>query len=231
MTELSLSIAEPMSSPAWGSNFVVFMPQTGLPVGESLAKEYLRRCCKYARHYEVWVVPERFVMMGYQCMSLISPEGKVLGAQKGLYSGPSYKSTGKKSTGIEIFPSEFGSIFLCVDVDIFQPEALRVATAMGAEIIISSQSIAGSDYGSHMIITGPWNIAQLTGVFVIASSNQYNAVCAPIGLTPKGDGFLNTPGLKIPMTQKFSVKDLSAIPKPKPLNRKLYALHREELIG
>jgi len=176
-------------------------------------------------------VPERFVIMGYQCMSLISPEGKVLGAQKGLFGGPSFKTAGKKSTGAEIFQTEFGVIFLCVDVDIYRPEVARVAASMGAQIIVCSLSIAQGDYGSHMVIAGPWNASQLGGAYVIAAGNQYNAVCAPLKLTPQQDGFLNPPGLKLPMTQKFSAEKLSVISKPRPLNRKLYAIHREELTG
>ncbi|MDR2908704.1 MAG: hypothetical protein LBU86_02315 [Oscillospiraceae bacterium] len=229
MTELALSIGEPMSSPAWGSNFVVFMPQSGVPVGELQSKEYMRRCCKYARHYGVWLVPERFILMGYQCMCLISPEGSVTGAQKGIFGGPNYKSAGKKSTSVELMPTEFGSVFLCVDVDIYRPEVARMAAATGAQIIIASQAIAQGDYSSHMVLTGAWNASQLAQVYVVATCNQFNAVCAPLELTPLFDGFLTPPGLKLPVVQKFQAERLAALERPRPLTRKLYALHRPEL--
>lgn len=231
MKELSLSVGEPFTSPAWGGNFVVFATESGAPVPEPQTKEYMRRCCKYARHYEAWLVPERFILMGYQCMCLISPEGKVIGAQKGLYGGPTFKAKGKKSTALEVFPTEFGSIALCVDVDIFRPEVARIAGAMGAQFIICSQTVKRADYGSHVILTGVWNAAQLAGVYVISVSNQFNCVCAPIDISPLEDGFVTPPNLKMPLTQILRAERLESSERLKPLNRKLYALHRSDLIG
>lgn len=231
MKELSLSVGEPWTSPAWGSNFVMFTTETGRPIPESQTREYLRRCCQYARHYQVWLVPERFVLMGYQCMCLIDPHGKVAGAQKALYNSPVHSAGGKKSASINIFPTEMGSIFLCVDVDIYRPELIRIAAAMGAQIILCQQSIRQGDYSSSMVLTGAWNAAQLAGVYVVAVANQFHCVCAPIPLSPLEDGFLCSPGRRLPMTQKLSVPQLNTLKRPKPLSRKLYALHRNELIG
>ena len=229
--ELSLSVGEPFTSPAWGSNFVVFAGETGHPVPEPQTKEYMRRCCKYARRFNVWLVPERFILMGYQCMSLITPEGKVMGAQKAFYNSPVFKATGKRSALAEIFPTDFGSIFLCVDVDVYRPEVTRIASNMGAQIIVGSQSIQRGDYSSHMVLTGAWNAAQLAGCYMVAVTNQFNCVCAPIALTPLRDGFLNPPNLKTPLIQRLKAERLADLQRPKPLNRKLYALHRGELIG
>ncbi len=232
MKELALSVGEPWTSPAWGSNFVMFATETGQPVPEPQTREYLRRCCKYARHYQVWLVPERFVLMGYQCMCLIDPQGKVAGAQKALHNSPAHRvAGGKKSASLNIFPSEMGSIFLCVDVDIYRPEVARIAAAMGAQIILCNQSILQGDYSSSMVLTGAWNAAQLAGVYVVAVTNQFHCVCTPIPLSPLKDGFLSPPGMRLPMTQTLSVTELSTLQRPKPLSRKLYALHRNELIG
>ncbi len=231
MTTLSLSVGEPFTSPAWGGNFVMFATETGLPIEEAQSKEYLRRCCKYARHYEVWLVPERFVLMGYQCMCLINPAGKVVGAQKALHNGPGHKASGKRSTGVEVFATEFGGIFLCVDVDIYRPEVTRIVGAMGAQIVLCSQFIRRGDYAGSMVLTGAWNAAQLCGVYVVAVTNQFNCVCVPVALSPLGDGFLKPAGLRLPMTQQLKTEKLAELLRPKPLNRKLYALHRQELIG
>ena len=231
MEELALSVGEPFTSPAWGSNFVVFAGETGQPIPEADTKEYLGRCCKYAKHFQAWLVPERFILMGYQCMGLINPEGKVLGAQKAICNGPAFKSQAKRSATLEVFHTQIGSIALCVDVDVYRPEITRIASNMGAQIIICSQSINQGDYSSHMVLTGAWNAAQIAGAYVIAVTNQFNCVCAPIESTTLRDGFLNPPNLKMPMIQRMVANKLEGLPKPRALSRRFYALHRAELIG
>jgi len=231
MSELTLSVVEPLTSPAWGSNFAVFSGDTGLPIPEAGAKEYLRRCCNYAQRYEVWLVPERFILSGRQCMGLITPQGEVMGVQKAIYDSPTFKSSGKESVRLEVFSTGMSGVCLCVDADIYRPEVACIAGNMGAQVIVCSQSIASEDYANHMVLTGVWNAAQVAGVYVVAATNQFNCVCAPIELTPQRDGFLNPPGLKMPMIQRLSPDKLNKLRKPKALNRKFYAVHREELIG
>ena len=231
MTELALSIGEPFTSPAWGSNFVVFAGESGYPIPEQHTKDYLRRCRKYAAHYGAWLVPERFILLGHQCMGLISPEGKVVGAQRAVFASPVFHPGTERNPVAEVFPTEHGGVFLCVDVDVYRPEVARIAASMGAQIIICSQSISPEDYASHMVLTGAWNAAQLAGCYVAAVSSQFSCVCAPVRLTAQRDGFLNPPSLKKPMTQRLCTDKLAQLRRPKPLSRKFYALHREELIG
>ena len=231
MTELALSIGEPFTSPAWGSNFVVFAGESGNPIPEQHTKEYLRRCGKYARHYGAWLVPERFILLGYQCMGLVSPQGRVVGAQRAVFDGPAFRSQAEPNSAVEVFPTEFGGVFLCVDVDVYRPEVARVAAGMGAQIMVCSQSIGKGDYAGHMVLTGAWNAAQLAGCYAVAVTNQFSCVSAPVQLTPLRDGFLTPPGQKMPMTQRLSADKLEGLRRPKPLSRKFYALHREELIG
>lgn len=226
MTELSLSVAEPFSSPAWGSNFIVF---TGAPVIlEEDAKAYLSKVCKYAKNYGVYLVPGRFMLMGYQCMCLVSPEGRVLGAQKALYLNLANR-VGKRSSQLEIFPTEFGGVFLCVDVDVYHPEVCRFAVSMGAQIIICAQEVSKPEYDSHMVVTGAWNAAQLNNCYVVAATNQFNCVCLPMGLSKHGDGFLVRPNLKLPMTARLRADKLDKALAIPALNRKFYAVHRDEL--
>lgn len=229
MTALNLSVVEPFTSPSWGSNFAVFFSDSGIPVAESETKEYISRACKYAHQHEVYLVPERFVLMGYHCMCLISPEGAVIGAQKCMHLHPGIQAN-KRSTGIEILPTEFGGVFLCVDVDIYRPEIVRVAHDMGAQILVCSQYIAPGDYNSGMVTTGAWNAAQSNPVFVINVTNQYNCVCAPRPLTKNNDGFVCAPNLKIPMSAKLSVEELAELPARHYLSRRFYAIHRRELL-
>lgn len=228
MTELSLSVAEPFTSPAWGANFVVFSGDGPLVVEEQV-KAYLGRACKYARHYGVYLVPERFLLMGYQCMCLISPDGKVLGAQKATHLNLANRA-GKRSSQLDAFQTEFGSVALCVDADVYHPEISRILEGMGAQIMICSQVLSRAEYGSHLVLAGVWNASQISRCYAVGVSNQYNCVCAPLELTAQNDGFIVPPNLKLPMTARLQANKLDTIPKKSALNRKFYALHRDELL-
>lgn len=230
MTEMIVCAVEPFTSPVWGGNFTIFTSQSGDPIPEAKAKEYISRCCRYAKRHEVYLVPERFILMGYQCMSLISPEGKVLGAQKCLFWNTDTRAA-KRSTSLEILSTVFGGLFLCVDVDVFRPEVPRIAASMGASIMICSQQISMADYNSGMVVAGPWNAAQTNPMYVAAVSNAFHCVCAPRSLTKRDDGFLVSPSLKLPMTAHLDARELAALPPRFCLSRKLYAVHRGELVG
>ena len=230
MQELALSVGEPFTSPAFNANFVVFAGELGNVIAQENSEEYLRKVCRYAKHYGVYLVPERFVLLGYHCLCLISPLGEVIGAQKAAFLNSAQKAAPKRSTSLEVFSTEFGSIFLCVDVDIYRPEVTRIACNMGAQIIISVQQINRGDYAGNMVVLGGWNAAQQNGVYVIGVSNQFNCVCAPITLTTHQDGFVVPPNLKLPLTAKLNAGLLRDLPRRLPLNRKLLAVHREDLL-
>lgn len=230
MQELSLSIGEPFTSPAWGSNFVVFSGDPGELIGEADAKDYMRRACKYARLYQVYLVPERFVLLGYQCMCLISPQGKVIGAQKSTHLRLPAKPGGKRGVTLEVFSTEFGGVFLCVDVDVYHPEVARIAAEMGAHYMICAQEMGRADYSTSMVLSGIWSASQHNSLFGIAVCNQFHCVCAPLAITPMQDGFFVKPTLKTPVTIKLLADDLAAAPRRRLLSRKLYAVHRAELL-
>lgn len=229
MKTIVLGIGEPFSSPAWGSNFILFSSGTGEPIPEPEVKAYLARACRYARHFGVYLVPERFMMPDRHCMCLISPDGKVMGAQQALYRNLDH-THGQQGTEIEVISTEFGGIFLCVDVDIYRPQLIRLAHNMGASIVLSSQQIADMDYGTNMVVSGVWNAAQSNNIYTVGVSNKFHCVCAPRLLTKQGDGFLISPTLKIPSTAKLEAERLSSLPRKPMLGRRFFALHRQELL-
>jgi hypothetical protein len=230
MTEMVMCVVEPYTSPVWGANFAVFSSQDGIAIPENQAKEYIGRSCRYAKHHQVYLVPERFHLMGYQCMCLISPEGKVLGAQKCVFWNAENRGN-KRSVTLEAIATEFGGITLAVDVDIFRPEIPRVAATMGAQIVICSQYISMADFNGGMVVSGVWNAAQSNVLYAIGVSNAYHCVCAPRELTRNRDGFMVTPNLRLPMSMKISADDLAMVPARPSLNRRFFALHRDELVG
>jgi hypothetical protein len=229
MTPLHLSVGEPFTSPAWGSNFVVFSSLNGDLIPEDSVKEYLAKSCRYAKHYKVYLVPERFHLMDYHSMCLISPEGKVVGAQKALYLNLAWRQ-GKRSTQLDILQTEFGAMSLCVDVDIYHPEIPRLVQSMGGQYIVSSQFIQMGDYNTGMVTTGVWSAAQSCALYVIGASNQFNCVCAPRRMTENDDGFLVTPRQKTPLTAKLQAEELARLPQRELLSRKFYSVHRNDLL-
>ena len=230
MNVLHLSIGEPFTSPAWGANFMVFSCAEGACILEDAATDYLARACRYAEHHKVYLVPERFILKDYHSMCLISPEGTVIGAQKAVFRNLSGAKT-KRSGKINVLETEFGNIFLCVDVDIYHPEVPRIAKAMGASYLICSQFISEHDYNAGMVTQGVWNASQCGGMFVVGVSNQYNCVCAPRRLTPNDDGFVVTPRLKMPIRADMRAEQLTRLPEREYLPRKFYNMHRDDICG
>ncbi len=109
MTDLQLSIGEPFTSPAWGSNLVVFSSPGGESVPEEDVKEYIAKACRYAKHYRVYLVPERFYLMNYHSMALISPEGKVWARKKPCTT--IWHGVRQRSSKIDLLSTEFALSF------------------------------------------------------------------------------------------------------------------------
>ena len=230
LTELALCVVEAFTSPVWNSNFVLFAGRDDHAIPEENAKEYINRACRYAKHHQVYVVPERFFLQEYHCMCLIAPDGRVLGAQRALFRHV-HHTNHPQGTDLEVITTEFGGITLCVDVDIFHPEVARMAASMGAQILICSQAISPVDYHSGMIVSGVWNAAQSNPLFVVGICPMGHCVCAPRALTKNRDGFLIAPAAKTPLHTKFTADVLAELPMRFCLSRRFYAIHRADLIG
>lgn len=190
MNPILLSMGKAFASPSWGSNFVVFCEEE--TIAEQEVKVYLKKVCQYAKHHQVYLVPQRFFLMGYQNMCLISPKGKVLGAQRAIYRHASHIFLQQETT-LDVLDTEFGRIALCVDVDIYKPEVARTAERQGAQYLICSQRLEAQDYRSSSILTGAWNAAQANALFVITACNHFHCVCAPNVITAHQDGFVVMP--------------------------------------
>ncbi|MCL2069266.1 MAG: hypothetical protein FWH00_05125 [Oscillospiraceae bacterium] len=229
MASMHLSIGEPFTSPAWGGNFVVFSSSSGEAIPEDLVKDYITKACRYAKHFAVFLVPERMIIMGYHSMCLISPQGKVLGAQKAAFKNLSQRS-GKRSNQLDLIQTPYGGVFLCVDVDIYHPEIPRLVQAMGADFIICSQHIQEGDYNTAMVTSGVWGASQGNPMYAVGVSNEFNCVCAPRRLTQNDDGFIVTPKLKMPVTAILAPEQLKRLNQRDFLPRKFYAIHREDLV-
>ena len=229
MAELKLSMVEPFTSPAWGSNMVVFSSVNGIPIKEEDTRDYLAKASKYAVRHKVYLVTERFIMLGVKGISLINPLGKVVGAQQELNS--SCGNSPQPNKEVNVVKTPFGEMFLCIDNDIYSPELTRVAYNQGAKIIVASQYIPPDEQEHYKIIAGVWNAAQSNNLFAIGVSNQFHTVCAPKALTRHNDGFYMAPTSKRPAIAQFYTDELADLPLRPSLSRRFYLLHKKELIG
>lgn len=177
---------KPLSELVIFSDIKSYIPQWDTP-------DYLNACRKYAMTHKVYLVPSRFVVDNILYLCLFSPEGDVLGIQGAthlnLYNQDHFEHYNK----VDVIDTPIGCVFLCVDVDIYHPEVVRLARLKGAQIVVASQFIDSYQLSRHMVTTGIWNAAQTNGVYVIGCGNSFAAITAPCSITPDETGFMVPP--------------------------------------
>lgn len=125
-------------------------------------------------------MPSRFVVDNILYLCLFSPKGDILGIQGATHRNLYNQSDLAQYDRIEPIATPIGNIFLCVDVDIYHPQVVRVARMKGAQIVISSQFIDSYQLSRHMLTTGIWNAAQSNGVYVVGCCNCFSAGSRPL---------------------------------------------------
>ncbi len=177
---------KPLSDLVIFSDVKSYVPEWDTP-------DYLNACRKYAVENKVYLVPSRFVVNNILYLCLFSPKGEVLGIQGATHRNLYNQSEFVQYDRIEPIATPLGTVFLCVDVDIYHPQVTRIARMKGAQIIISSQFIDSYQLSRNMLTTGIWNAAQSNGVYVVGCCNCFSAVAAPCSLTPDESGYLIAP--------------------------------------
>lgn len=157
------------------------------------SKDYLEGCRIYAKEYEVYLVPARVVVDGMLFLCLIDPKGDMVGVQGATHLNLSTSEKLERETKVEVLDTPLGKIFLCVDVDIYNPAVLRLAALGGAQIVISSQYIDSYQFSKEMVKNGVWNAAQQNNFFVVGCCNHFKTVAAPMELTTDGSGYVAPP--------------------------------------
>lgn len=206
MKNIKIAVVPPFEKPDPASDLVVFSPVKDY-IPEYDTKEYLSQCMEYAMKNGVYLVPSVFSAFDYLCMTLIDREGNILGAQRAAHLNSLALSHFRKAENLKIFPTELGSIALCVDVDIYHPAQLRLLKLMGAQLLVSSQFFQNRDYNRGRILSGPWNAAQQHNLTVVNVSNKRCCITAPCERTEDKSGFVVYP---TPTLELFSPVDITA---------------------
>ena len=193
---------KPLSDLVVFSDVKSYIPEWDTP-------DYLNACRKYAMKNNVYLVPSRFVVNNILYLCLFSPKGEVLGIQGATHRNLYNQAELSQYDKIEPIQTPIGNIFLCVDVDIYHPQVLRIARMKGAQIVIASQFIDSYQLSRHMLTTGIWNAAQSNGVYVVGCCNCFSAVAAPCCLTQDESGYLVPPASSHSLFAKLYLNKLN----------------------
>lgn len=151
---------------------------------------YLDSFKEYARKYETFVVPGLYMEKGYLCLCLIDDRGDVIGVQRAIHKNISNFPSIKRDSKINIIDTPFAIVFLCVDIDIYRPEVIRAAVALGAEVIVSIQYIEEKRYNEAMILAGAWQNAQQNCVYIVNAHNFGGDIIGPCETASDFSGFI-----------------------------------------
>lgn len=138
---------------------------------------------------------------------VFGPDGALLGTYRkthipedNLYHEQHYFSPG--DTGIRVFETPFGKIAPLICYDQWYPEAARIATLAGAELIVYPTAIGVIDSNVEENITGDWQQMWTNAQLGHAASNcvyvaSVNRVGKEGAITFWGGSFIADPGSKI----------------------------------
>lgn len=159
-------------------------------------EKFISDAKEYAMSHNIFLVPGLYIKDEYLCSCLIDNTGRVLGEQKGTHLNMEWFSYLKRAAEINVIETPMGLVFLCVDVDIYKPEVIRIAALLGAEIVICSQYINSEDYSEEMILSGAWQEAQQNCLYIIDSTNHGGNIIGPCNVTEDLTGYLARGNIK-----------------------------------
>lgn len=221
-----------------GTQLVVFLEEDLFVVKNRDLGSFFAEAAEFAATHHVFLVPGLYLRDDYLCSCVMDNQGNVIGEQKATHLNRAWFDGLKRGSEINIIGTPFGKLFLCPDVDIYKPEVLRIATLLGAEIVVSSQYIAEEDFNEAMILAGAWQQAQQNCLYIIHSTNITGNIIGPCNVVEDLSGFMartvfKKDELETSLSAELSAekrkKAYAAFPVFKSLNLKLYKNHFREL--
>ncbi|MEG1972330.1 MAG: hypothetical protein RR315_04150, partial [Oscillospiraceae bacterium] len=158
----------PLSPPAPNSKLVVFVNNRNyVPAYDS--EKMLSSAAKYAREYNVWLVPERFLVSDYICLCLIAPDGTPHGLSRACHLNLNYRGSFNRDSSVEPIETPFGKVALLTDVDINMPHVCRGYALKGAELFIASFYMAPYDFSAKRAELCAKNVAESNSIPIAAA--------------------------------------------------------------
>lgn len=143
----------------------------------------------------------------YNTAPVFGPDGTLLGTYRKthipediLYHEKHYFAPG--DTGVKVFDTPVGKVAVLICYDQWFPEAARIATLMGAEIILYPTAIGVIDEDVEENITGDWQTMWTNAQLGHAAANNVfvcgiNRVAKEDAITFWGGSFIADPSSKI----------------------------------
>jgi predicted amidohydrolase len=193
-----------------------------------------------ARHLRLYLVPGTVPVVREdgvgEVAALFGPDGSLLGEQLAVHG------TGEAFSGGDVWApiaTPLGTVGLLVGRDAEMPEAARILTLLGAEVLVAPRA-PEAPYTAVDALAGLWQLCQQNQTFGVESGLSGEgfagrwegkaALFAPCELTPDGSGFLGRTGYLIrdgAVEAEASPADLERIRRQYPLFRHLNpALYR-----
>ena len=173
--EVRISVTAPLDPPPVGTRLVVFANNRNYVPGYD-AEKMLAAAAKYAKKYNVWLVPERFLVNDYICLCMISPEGVPVGLQRACHLNLNYRGSFNRDNSVELIPTPFGKIALLTDVDINMPQVCRAYVLSGAELFVASMYIAPYDFSELKANMAAENVAESNSIPIVAAIGNGGAI-------------------------------------------------------
>ena len=166
------------SAPNVDSDIVVLCGDTPYIKAEN-ALNYLYMVGKYARRYCVYVITDRFIKDGLLTQCMLSPKGEIMGVQAAAHINLDYRDKIANGDSLDIIETPFGNFFLAVDTDIYHPEIVKIASSLGADIIIASRHINSYSYMPQGPFIGSENAAITGNICVFDVTNEGGILFTP----------------------------------------------------
>lgn len=185
MKAVTVSVVNSFSPPPADAELVLFSDPKNY-VAQYDSEKMLARAVRYAKHYGVYLVPDRFVTEDSLCLCLIGPDGSPVLGQKAIHLNLDYRGFFRRESRLESAATPFGRVALAVDVDINFPQVARAAAAQGVQLILSSQFIQLFDYLETRVEYGAVAAAKSNAVSVAAVTSAGAVLVGPDGKIAAG---------------------------------------------
>jgi hypothetical protein len=233
MKTISAAIATPDMPIDPGVQLVVFPGVDRDAIRSRDGADLITQAAAYAALRRVFVVAGLYIKNNTLCLGLLDEQGQLVLEQAATHLNPTWTAGLQQGYEIRVVDTPLGKIALCVDVDVYKGEVMRIAALQGAEIVVSCQVIPSQDYHRSMILAGAWQQAQQNCLFVINANNLNGSIIGPCETTTDLSGFLAEISSEYPLQALLSAEKRAAayrsFPIFKSLNPPLYHRHQDEL--
>jgi hypothetical protein len=204
MLDFVAGIVDSFDYPSRPGELLVIRPYVPY-IKQSETDDYLELVSRYAATHRMHVVSGLCEINNELCLCIYDGKGRYVGKQAALSPSKRYGNKFVPAEELWIFDLGFANVYLAVDDDISNDDALRVAAARGCNLVISSQFVDADNYSLQDIIDGAWWTSQKYRKFVMNATNGLCSIIAPCAITKRRsfDGFLHQPTDTPPLSSEF----------------------------